>query len=145
MAYGWEAQLNADGRNRVVWVGRQIPDQLQEVVNILGLTVTAVRDVKRIDAKAAYLFAVLVSAVGDDAAKAESRLLRLSTMHMPDYGVLLGVASTDPGEAFKLQNTLLHKAKVKIAALGLTSEDFAQALRSHQAGPPGPMGTRGNS
>jgi hypothetical protein len=136
MADGWEAQLNAHGRNRVVWVGRQIPDQLQKVVQVLGLSITEVRDVKRIDAKAADLFAVFISAVGADAAKAESRLLRLSTMHIPDYGVLLGVASTDPSEAFKLQNTLLHKAQVKIAALGLTSDDFAQALRSHHPGPP---------
>jgi len=136
VAYGWEAKLSADGRNRVVWVGRQIPDELQTVVQVLGLNVTEVRDAKRIDAKAADLFAVFVSAVGADAAKAESRLLRLSTMHIPDYGVLLGVASIDPGEAFKLQNTLLHKAKAHIAALGLTSKDFAQVLRSHQPGPP---------
>lgn len=136
MADGREAELIGVDRNRVVWVGRQVPDELQRVTNVLGLFVDEVRNLERLDVSAADLFAVFVSAVDGDADKAEGRILRLITMHVPDYGVLLATASTDPSEAYKIQSNILRKANVLIAALGLTSDFFAGALRSHQAGEP---------
>jgi hypothetical protein len=136
LADGWEAKLIVGNRERVVWVGRQIPSELQQVVKILGLSVEAVRNVEQFDASVADLFAVIVSAVDDDADKAMGRLLRLSTtLHALDYGVLLGAASRNAAIAYKLQSDLRGKTNLLISALGLTIDDFASALRSHQAGP----------
>jgi Arc/MetJ family transcription regulator len=141
LADGREAQLIGGDRNRVVWVGRQIPEELQEAVKVLGLSdVDAVRNLERFDVSAADLFAVFVSAVGNDVDKALGRLLRLlRTMHVLDYGVLLGTVSPDSAKAITLRRLLLDKFgndRVEIAGLGLTRDDFASALRSHQAGPP---------
>jgi hypothetical protein len=130
-------------RNRVVWVGRQIPEELQEIVGILGLSVEAVRQLERIDVRTSDLFAVIVSAVGHDAGKALGRLLRLSKeMHVLDYGVLLGVASLDTASSITLRRQLIETfedpqvERAPIVALGVSRDDFARALRSHEAGPP---------
>jgi hypothetical protein len=102
-----------------------------------------VRQVKRIDVSAGDLLAVIVSAVEEDAEKALGRLLRLSmTMHVLDYGVLLGTASSHRVTAITLRRQLLDKFKdsevetAPIVALGVTRDDFARVLRSHQPGPP---------
>ncbi|MHB8217086.1 MAG: hypothetical protein ACYDDS_13505 [Candidatus Sulfotelmatobacter sp.] len=136
MADGREAKLIGVDRNRVVWIGRQIPDELRRVTNVLGLSVDEVRNLERLDVSVEDLFAVFVSAVDDDAAKAEGRILRLITKHVLDYGVLLGAASPNPSQAFKLQSEILGKTNAQIAALGLTSDFFAGALRAHKAGEP---------
>jgi hypothetical protein len=137
LADGREAELIVGNRNRVVWVGRQIPNELKEVVEILGLSVEALRNLDRLDPKAADLFAVLVSAQDEDEAKALGRLLRLSrTMRVLDYGVLLGAASPLPEKAYQLQSDVRVRTQLEISALGLTRDEFARTLRSHQAGPP---------
>jgi len=137
LADGREAKLISANRNRVVWVGRQIPDELTQVVEILGLSVESLRNLDRLDPRAADLFAVLVSAQDGDEAKALGRLLRLSkNMHVLDYGVLLGAASLDPKKAYALQGDVRARTQLQISALGLTRDEFARALRSHQAGPP---------
>jgi hypothetical protein len=137
VADGREVKLIVGDRNRVVWVGRKIPDELKQVVEILGLSVEALRNLERLDPRATDLFAVIVSAQDDDVAKALGRLLRLSkAMHLLDYGVLLGVASRDPTTAFTLQSDVRVRTQLHISALGFTRDEFARALRSHQAGPP---------
>src|ERR1700723_4568421 len=89
LADGREAKLIDGNRNRVVWVGRQIPHELKEAVKILGLSVEALRNLNRLDPRAAAIFAVIVSAQDDDVTKALGRLLRLSkVMHLLDFGVL---------------------------------------------------------
>lgn len=126
MADGREAKLIPGNRSRVVWVGRQIPDELRYVVEVLGLSVEALRNLDRLDPRAADLFAVLVSAQDEDEHKALGRLLRLSkTMHVLDYGVLLGVASLDPQKAYALQGDVRARTQLQIAALGL------RAMSSH--------------
>jgi hypothetical protein len=137
LADGREAKLIDGNRNRVVWVGRQIPHELKEVVKILGLSVEALRNLNRLDPRAADLFALIVSAQDDDVTKALGRLLRLSkVMHLLDYGVLLGAASRDPATAYTLQTDLRIRTQLQISALGFTRDEFARTLRSHQAGPP---------
>jgi hypothetical protein len=136
LADGREAKLIPDSRNRVVWVGRQIPDELTHVAGVLGLSVEAFRSLDQLDPRAADLFAVFVSTQDEDEAKALGRLLRLSkSMHVLDYGVLLGAVSLDPKKAYRLQGDVRARTQLQVAALGLTREEFARALRSHQAGP----------
>lgn len=139
MADGREAELIGSQRSRVVWVGRRIPKELQDAAGFLGLTVEEVRYVQRIDVTAADLFAVIISAVGDDLDKALARLLRLSkTMHVLDYGVLLGTASPNQATANILRRLLLDKspnADEDVAALSISCDDFARAFREHPLGP----------
>jgi hypothetical protein len=121
----------------VAWVGRRkVPAELQKVVSTLGLTVEAVGDLEQFNVTAADLFAVIVSAIGKDVGNARSKLLRLlKTMHVLDYGVLLGTASPNLNDALTLQSDLLGITNLQIAALDLTSNYLAGSLRSHSAGP----------
>jgi hypothetical protein len=136
LADAGNSELIESSRIRVVWIGREVPDELSLVANVLGLTVETVRNIERIDIKAADLLALIVSAAGKDVDKALGRLLRLAkTMRVLDYGVLLGTASPDPANAYKLQSDLLRMTKLQISALGFTREDFSRTLRSHQPGP----------
>jgi hypothetical protein len=137
LADGWEAELIGIPRSRLAWVSRRkVPAELQRVVSTLGLTVEAVGDLEQFNVSAADLFAVIVSAVGKDVGNARSKLLRLlKTMHVLDYGVLLGTAAPKLNDALTLQSDLLGITNLQIAALDLTSNYLAGSLRSHSAGP----------
>jgi hypothetical protein len=135
MAYDWEAELTAGTRSRVVWIGRQIPDNLLNVGRLLNINLEEIRNVDRISPHAADLLAVLVSAVGNqDIQKADGRLLKLLTLHLQDYGVLVGAISSNPSDAYRIQNTLFQKRGVNILAFDLSNiDDLASKLWLHQA------------
>jgi hypothetical protein len=127
----------SDSRNRVVWVGREIPDSLDDVARILGMSVEGVQDLTGFEAGAADLGAVLVSGDAEDESKALGRLLRLAReVHAIDYGVLLGVASDDATVAYRLQGELQGKSGHKIVALGSSRDEFARILRFPEAARP---------
>jgi hypothetical protein len=127
----------SDARNRVVWVGKEIPNDLRDVAGILGLSVEAIQNLQSFRANAADLLAVLVSGAGEDETKALGRLLRLAReVHAIDYGVLLGVVSPDAPAAYRLQSELQEKTGHKIVALGASRDEFARILRWPEAAPP---------
>jgi hypothetical protein len=129
-------------RNRVFWVGRQVPEELRQIVGVLGFSLEATSQPERIDTRAADLFAVIVSAIGPDAGKAFGRLLWLSKeMHALDYGAMLGVASPDTASAIRLRRQVIDNfsdpqiEKAPIVSVGVSRDDFARALRSYDPGP----------
>ena len=135
--------MNPAPRNRVVWVGRQIPEALRQVTATLGLNLVATRNLQGFAMDAADLLAVIVAASGHDATKAFGRLFGLlQELHALDYGVQLAAAAKEPREAFALQGTLLQKTGATITALGLEANYFAAARRSPPTGPPANLGLK---
>jgi hypothetical protein len=127
--------VNRNGRNRVLWVGREPPAELQGVAEVLGLVVEPTQNVDAIDVSQGDLNAVLVFAVANDDKKALGRLLHLCARRAAEFGVLLGAASTDATHAYTLQGVLKSK-NFNIVALGTKTQDFARILRDHRAGAP---------
>jgi Ternary complex associated domain 9 len=130
-------------RNRVVWLGRRVPEELRQIATVLGFSVQAVIEVESVDATAPDLLAVFVSGAGDDEKrKAFGRLLRLAKeMHLLDYGVLLGIASKDLAFAITLRRQVIDTfsneqiERAPLVSLSISVEDFATVLRSHNPGP----------
>jgi hypothetical protein len=140
MAVTREAPLTSDRRATVLWVGRQIPEDLRIVASVLGLKLANPR-INKIDSTAPDLHSVLVSMDDLGDLKAQGRLMHLLSKNPLDYGVMLGIVSADFDGAARLQTRVLESA----AAIGLepesirvvrpTVEDLSQLLRSHDPGP----------
>ena len=140
MAVTLETPLISDRRATVLWVGRQIPEDLRTVASVLGLKLANPR-INKIDSTAPDLHSVLVSMDDLGDVKAQGRLMHLLSQNPLDYGIMLGIVSADFDGAARLQARVLESA----SAIGLEPEsirvvrpkieDLSQILRSHEPGP----------
>jgi hypothetical protein len=137
--------LNLGDRNRVVWVGREIPEELRVVSNLLGLALgEPVRNVRRIDVASPDLFTILISADGHDFGKVQGRLPQLFTdTHIFDFGVMLGVVSNDEANAITQRSYFANSRDPNVVAIAsnvvsipLRQEEIARYLRLYKPGPP---------
>ena len=105
MVASGKAMLDGGERTRVVWLGRSSPSGLNEVGDVLGLTIEFAKDA--VDVSMQDLFAVLVCADGSDSRKAQVRLAKLLSQNALDYGVLICVVSVDLSVSNNLQTQML--------------------------------------